>query len=60
MLEQLDIDKLSDIDYVKTLSLNRKYYAFQNINQNAFSLNLNNNEEFTKLFLLFYSFAKIN
>jgi hypothetical protein len=28
ILEQLNINKLSDKDYVKTLSSNKKYYTF--------------------------------
>jgi hypothetical protein len=54
--------KLSDIDYFQTLTFNIKYYILYifKYHSKMFSLNLNNNEEFMKLFLKYYAFEKIN
>jgi hypothetical protein len=35
-IEKSSIIKLSDIDYIKILTLNIKYYMFKNFIQNAF------------------------
>jgi hypothetical protein len=40
ILEQLNINKLSDKDYIKALSFDRKYYTFKNIIQKCFFFEL--------------------
>jgi hypothetical protein len=55
-LKKSNIMKLSDIDYFQTLIFNIKYYIFENIIQKCFSLSLNNNKEFMKLFLKYHVF----